>query len=1325
MATNDIPIMDWTNPNPAEAFKLFKQKMEFYFILNKTKPELQVTNILMKVGDIGLKRYNSWTLTEEEKRSPEFIFNKFLQQLEPKDNIWVNRLKLISYRQKNEESIDDFVNRCRRLTQRCEMSEREQQQRIIELIAASTPMDDYQKELLKKDINLTLEEALEIGKMYEASNAHIKQIKNIQGNNNEEDTTAIQAIGPSTQRRKATCLNCGRSHAYRREACPAYGATCNTCGRANHWASVCLSRSRPAPAPQNRKYHKTPQYQKGQFENRRLIRTDAIDNTQELEEELENLTFNSIKIASISQPRDEAFTLVKIKLNNRKGIHKLRLKIDTGAQGNTLPVNTFCRMFPESLNSDGLPKWKTNQAKLVAYNGTPIKCYGSINIPCQYKESDWYNTTFYIVDVKGPAVLGLPSLEQLKLVTLHCEIKKRQINTIEELIQEYPDRFDKIGSMPGSVKLTVNEKVPPHIDAPRKTPIAIADTIKQELDHMVKDNIIKKVTKPTDWVSSLAYSHKKDGSLRICLDPRHLNTALKRPHHRIPTLEELTHHFAGAKIFSKLDAKAGYWSIHLDKDSQLLTTFQSPYGRYCFQRLPFGLSVSQDIFQMKMDQILEQVDGAVGIADDVAVYAKSEEEHDKTIHRLMEVAKENGIVFNSKKCKIKCKSISFYGMRYSENGVSPDPEKISDLQNMTPPTCKKELQEFLGLLTYLSPFISNLADKTHTLRGLLKKESMFLWEEHHKQCFENLKKEISKNSTLTFFNTNMTPTLETDASLKGLGAALMQNEKPIAYASKSLSDTEKRYACIERELLAIVFGVNRFHTYLYGRQFRVLTDHKPLVMILQKPLTSAPPRLQRMMLKLQGYQIHIEYRPGKEMTIADTLSRLPSTENQDTIDLDIRIDLVRFSSDRLQDMRKETERDPVLSLLNAAIITGWPDSIKELPPDIRSYWSYRDELSVSDGIILKGTKIVVPETQQKTIMDQLHYSHQGIEKTRLQARDAVYWKGINNDIENMINKCSICQENLPAQPKETLIAHDIPNRAWEVVGTDLFHFNDHEYLIIADYYSKFPIIRKMTGQSTSNMVIAATKQVFSEQGIPSKVISDNGPQYSSEAYKVFAKQWQFDHVTSSPRFPKSNGFVERQIQTVKRTLLKTKQAGRDPDLAMLCLRTTPIDHNLPSPAELLNNRDMGTITKANTSKQRYSNPDHIREELEKRQKQQKRYYDRTAHDLPPLPPGQTVRVLDQQKGKWTPAIVLKKCLEPRSYILKFPDGSIKRRNRVQIRKTLTTTNKQVLSKDHCTSPQRKTHTNTNDIHNQHYPKQPTPKTTRSGRLVHIPTRYKK
>ena len=425
------------------------------------------------------------------------------------------------------------------------------------------------------------------------------------------------------------------------------------------------------------------------------------------------------------------------------------------------------------------------------------------------------------------------------------------------------------------------------------------------------------------------------------------------------------------------------------------------------------------------------------MTDDIAVYATSEEEHERVLQNLMQVAEENGLVFNLEKCDIKTNSTTFFGMKYTANGVHPDPDKVKDLKDMPAPTSKKELQEFLGFVQYLSPFIQNLADKSSVLRSLLKDDAAFLWEVHHEECFQKLEQTISDGSTLQYFNTQTEPTLQVDASIKGLGASITQGGLPVAYASKSLSDTETRYACIEREMLAIVFGVQRFHTYLYGRKFKILTDHKPLVMIFQKPLTKAPRRLQRMMLKLQGYQFEIEYKPGKEMTLADTLSRLPNKKHSETIDLDVSVDIIGFSEERIKTVREETKADPALNTLAETIVKGWPENIKDVPENIRIYWPFRDEISIEDGLILKGQRIIIPSSQKEVFLDQLHYAHQGIEKTTLRAKGSIYWNNINKDIENLIKKCPICQEHQPSQQREDLHPHEIPQRPWETVGVDL------------------------------------------------------------------------------------------------------------------------------------------------------------------------------------------------------------------------------------------------------------------------------------------------
>ena len=1339
MNSENIPHMDWLATNQAQTFKLFKQRLELYFKVKKIKKEEQVSYILLQVGDEGLRRFNAWALSDEELKDPDIIFQRFVEQLEPPENFRVCRLKLMQYRQGHEECLDDFVNRCKLLALKCDFSESELNERLLELIIASTPITDYQKELLLKDKGYKLCEAIRLGRTYEAADSNVKQLKDMcsptQSNVNviRGKMSYSQGYNTKTTNGANTCYNCGRNHSFKsREICPAYRTRCNLCGKENHWSNVCKSnrkddvgltqanartsefRSRPRgqqkPWDQNRNKQYVPNAGRSggrhrdihEFQSERQTPDHSDQEPDNVYEQcnksFETINFSELQVSNLCLDnitgRDVAYVSLCIRLSNRPGIHKLQLKVDTGAQANTLPLRIFRCMFPEYVTEEGYPipsiSNSARKVKLTAYNGTNIACYGVVRIACKYQKSDWTDIDFYIVGVSGSAIFGLRSSETLKIVTLNCAIQankssicKQNIRNVDDLKQMYQGQFDKIGCFPGEAKLFVSADYPPHVDAPRKAPIALKDTIQKELEYMVKNGVIRKVTEPTDWVSSIVYSHKQDGGLRLCLDPKHLNRALKRPHYKLPTVDEITHHFRGAKVFSKLDAKSGYWSVRLDPESQLLTTFQSPFGRYCFQRLPFGLSVSQDIFQLKMDQILEQVEGAVGIADDVAVYAKDEAEHDRILHNLMQVAEQNGLVFNSSKCHIKTRKITFFGTVYADTGIHPDPRKITDLKMMPTPTNKKELQEFLGFITYLSPFIPNLSAQSSRLRDLLKHNSSFLWETHHQMSFDTLKSIVTEDSTLQYFDTNITPVVQADASLCGLGAVLLQEGKPVAYASKALSDIETRYACIERELLAIVFSVNRFHTYLYGRYFKIVTDHKPLVMISQKPLIQAPARLQRMLLKLQGYKFDIEYKPGKEMLVADMLSRMPNRANQQTIDLDVRVDLVKFDLERLENIRTCTRQDPVLYQLCETIMVGWPDTIKEVPTPIRPYWTYRDELSVDNGIILKGSRVLIPCNLRENILQQLHYGHQGIEKTKLRAKDAVYWNGINGEIENMVKACAICQSNLPAQTSESLLPHEIPSKPWEIVGTDLFHFNGSEYLIIADYYSKFPVVRKMPNQFTSGVIIGATKQIFSEYGIPRRVISDNGPQYSSCMYRDFAKEWCFDHVTSSPRYPQSNGFVERQVRTVKQLFEKARQANTDKELALLCLRTTPISSNLPSPGEILMNRKIRSNLPIKVHNSKFIDNDLVKEVLQDRQNIQKKYHDRNTQDLPPLIPGQSVRIQNYHTGKWDTAKVSQKCNEPRSYLVDTPEGQTLRRNRVHIRES---TEPVFSGRTNCTKP---------------------------------------
>ena len=303
--------------------------------------------------------------------------------------------------------------------------------------------------------------------------------------------------------------------------------------------------------------------------------------------------------------------------------------------------------------------------------------------------------------------------------------------------------------------------------------------------------------------------------------------------------------------------------------------------------MPFGAKMSQDVFQLRMDAIFEQCPGVIGIHDDMVIFGMDQEDHDANLINLLNVCQKEGLVLNSKKLELQRERVTFFWAEYSAQGMHPDPKKVQGITEMTAPTDKQQLQSFLGMVNYMGTFIPNLSHHTEPLWAMLKKDNVFHWEEQQTRSFQQVKTLIAKANTtpLRYYDRNLPVTVQADASLRGLGACLIQKHKgkdqSIAFASKSLTDAETRYAKIERELLAIVFACQRFSTYLLGRSFIAESDHKPLETIAMKNLANVPPCLQRMLLELQRYDVTIKYRPGKEMQLANALSRCPARASQE------------------------------------------------------------------------------------------------------------------------------------------------------------------------------------------------------------------------------------------------------------------------------------------------------------------------------------------------------------------------------------------------------------------------------------------------------------
>ena len=401
------------------------------------------------------------------------------------------------------------------------------------------------------------------------------------------------------------------------------------------------------------------------------------------------------------------------------------------------------------------------------------------------------------------------------------------------------------------------------------------DPLKQEIEWMIKLGVIRKldINEATDWCHNLVIVHKPNGKLRVCLDPRTINKALRFNVHNARTFQDVTSSIRKVSKVSKIDANSGFWTLPMDESSQLLTTFNTPWGRYCFTKMPFGLNQAQYFFQYYMDLHFQDINSTTNvIADDVMIHGKTNEQHDKHLIEVLNKCREIGLKLNPDKCSFGKQQVQFYGNIISTDGVKPDPTKVNIIIKMPSPKMKTELASFLGMCNYLGAYIPHLSDITMVLRQLNKKNVEFTWNATYERVFRQAKLQVANAVTLQYFNPAKPIVLECDASGNGVGGSLLQDGQPIIFVSQALTDAQKRYSNIERELLAVVVVIEKLHHYIFGCHFSVHTDHSPLVNLFEKCLNDTSPHLQCLLLCLNQYQMSVQYVTHKCVPIADCMS---------------------------------------------------------------------------------------------------------------------------------------------------------------------------------------------------------------------------------------------------------------------------------------------------------------------------------------------------------------------------------------------------------------------------------------------------------------------
>lgn len=803
----------------------------------------------------------------------------------------------------------------------------------------------------------------------------------------------------------------------------------------------------------------------------------------------------------------------------------------------------------------------------------------------------------------------------------------------------------------------------------RKIPAPLEEAVVRQLKSALEQGTIEKAEEFSGWQHPLVIVFKKSGDIRVCVDLRPLNQFVIRQPQPFPTFDELSVMFHGATLFSKLDIQDAFHQVELDPDCRNLTTFISSLGTFRSTRLAFGLANAPETFQRIMQQKLGDLPGLFIYMDDMGVFGRNKGEHDDRLASILKRLDDINVRINLPKCVLARTEIEFLGFVVSERGIAPSPAKVKALKECRPPTSKAEVQSFLGIVHRDEPaevicnrkfyffvgmisyvgqrFIQNLANKTEHLRKLTHKGVKFEWGAEHQQAFELLKQSVEEVTCLSFYSLTDETILYADASPYALGAVLIQvteqgSVRPIAFASKTLNEADRKLAQIEKEAMAQIWATEHFAYYLRGRMFTLLSDHKPLQDIFKfkssrSALTSA--RIERWLLRIQEFSFRIKYVQGKQM-IADFLSRACSPVESESFDADteVHINLIterQAEAVTIEAIRNASKLDKLITTVATSLSTGtWA-------PELRKFQLMETELSNVDGVLLRGMKIWIPGSLTRKVLEIVHLGHPGICRMKSRLRTKYWWPGIDKEVEEFVKNCDGCRLVAMTMPAEPLKRTELPEGPWEYLGMDFLGPlpSGEKLLVVVDYYSRFVSVAIMR-ETSAEKVIQELEVMFNIYGYPDRCIADNGPPFGSKDFQAWAASVGITLIHSIPYQPRCNGEVERVNRSLVKAITIGLSSGNDwrKELQNFLVSYHQTPHSITgvAPAELFFKRKvrdkLATVSAI-------ALPDQLNEEVADRDRMAKmsgkEYADnKFKHRVTDLVKGDVVLMKRQAKLKW-------------------------------------------------------------------------------------------
>ncbi|KAG7304583.1 hypothetical protein JYU34_011548 [Plutella xylostella] len=1153
-----------------ENWPAYVRLVKQFILLNDIKDNLRVATLVTHVGAPTYRLMCDLCAPDNPEDKPfDTLVELVKNHLEPKRSEIAERHVFRQRRQGQGENINVFLQSLKHLATHCNF-ENQLEVNLRDQFVSGLRSEEIRSRLFA-ETSLDYKKAVELALALEAAEQHAAKaagqapgapwaaagptgLTADAGERVHRVSAARPAAAPgrdaAAPRRKA-CWRCGREgHAPHR--CRYKSYVCDKCKVKGHLGSVCdkndVSAGRSSSKYQN------------------FMETDSSESGGEVYEGL-----YTIKGLSIQNVKDGPY-YCELLVENQSVL----FEIDTGSKISAVSKS----FYDQHLSNLTIEK---DNIKLQSYTGDAIVPLGRVSVRVSCSGAGDAILPLFIIEHGGPPLIGRTWMRELKLKSLNLFHLKEDVDPIVlELKQEFPEVFtDKIGTYKHKLSLHLSDNTPVFFKS-RALPLALREPVENELKRLQDEGIIYKVD-GSDYGTPIVPIIKPDGSIRLCGDYKvTVNKLLKDYHFPLPKIEELFATLSGGEQYSKLDFKNAFMQLELSESSQPLTAITTHVGTFVYRRAPFGLKCLPEKFQKIVFDTLNGLDFVVAFIDDICVSGRNKTHHLENLRAVLTRLREAGLTIKFSKCEFLKDEVCYLGYRINKHGLYTDTSKVNAITKMPIPENVSQLRALLGFINYYARFIPNLSTILHPLHALLKKGVKWEWSDSCNAAFEEIKVRLTSDPVLAHYSPELPLVLAVDSSAYGLGAVLAQrhpdgSERLVCCASRTLNDAERRYSQVDKEALAIVYGVTRHHQYLFGRHFTLRSDHKALSYIFGPkkgiPQTAAS-RLQRYAVRLAAYDFNIVFVKSEMNSNADGLSRLPlsktkAEDRDDAANLHFVEDTFPLSH---KDVAHATKSDKTLCKIYGYIMSGWPTVVGD-SDDEKAYFHRRENLHIDHGCIVWGYRVVVPEKLRAQILEEVHAGHVGVVRMKSIARGYVWWPRLDADLEARAAACAACREQRDAPPRHAPVPYVWPSDPWTRLHVDFLQYQGKYYFLVLDSHSKWIEVFLMGTGTSANLVSNRLRECFSRFGLPKCLVSDGGPPFRSQEFEAFLSRNGIKHILIAPYHPSSNGAAENAVKTVKKVIKKAVSEGENIDRALnnflLVYRNSTHTSTERSPAEAL------------------------------------------------------------------------------------------------------------------------------------------------------------